>query len=270
MGNNLETIRVRQPMPAVFVSHGSPMVALETGPFQQALSRFGERWRPNAILVVSAHWTTGDEIRVTSAPKHSTIHDFSGFPRLLYELRYDAPGSPELAARIAALLNDVGFAASLDARRGLDHGAWVPLRFLYPDASVPVVQVSLPFAVSPEELFRLGGLLASLRDEGMMILATGGIVHNLARLDFAHQNREPFDWAVAFDEWFSETAGAWGLAELFRYFETAPHAAYAVPTPEHFHPVFVAVGAATPGAKIESIFEGFQYGSLSMRSFTIA
>jgi 4,5-DOPA dioxygenase extradiol len=245
------------------------MVAIETGPYQDALRRFGREHRPEAIVVFSAHWDTGAEIRIGSAARHRLIYDFGGFPRALYELEYGAPGDPGLAGRIGAMLRDAGFAPSLDESRGLDHGVWVPLRLMVPEAVTPTVEVSLPTSLEPEALYRIGGALAPLRREGVLILGSGGIVHNLARLDWSHRDRPPEPWAEAFDSWVRSRLLAGAADELFRYAD-APHAALAVPTNEHFFPIFAALGAAQDGFRVEPISEGFQYGTLSMRSFALA
>jgi 4,5-DOPA dioxygenase extradiol len=246
------------------------MVAIETGVYQDALERFGREQRPEAIVVVSAHWESGDTVRIASAAKHRQIYDFGGFPGELYELKYEAAGDPELARRIDGMLRDADVPSALDAARGLDHGVWVPLRLIYPKADVPVVELSIPGSRSPAELFRIGALLSPLRSEGVLIVGSGGIVHNLGRLDWRHRDGPPQDWALAFDRWFAAKLDAWDIDGLLRYQQTAPSAALAVPTNEHFHPVFVALGAAGEGGRIERIHEGFQYGTLSMRSFAVA
>lgn len=258
-----------QIIPAAFVSHGSPMVALEHGPYQLALERFGEQLHPAAIAVISAHWKSGAEVRLTSADNHHLIYDFGGFPKPLYELRYDAPGNPALALRMQSLLAESPFPVRLDEARGLDHGVWIPLRFMVPQADVPVVELSLP-AADPRALFALGQALEPLRSEGVLILASGGIVHNLARLDWHHRDRPAEPWAQAFDAWFAERLESRDWEALFRYRELAPHAALAVPTSEHFDPVFIALGAASGFAQVANIHQGFEYGSLSMRSFALS
>jgi 4,5-DOPA dioxygenase extradiol len=257
-------------MPVAFVSHGSPMVAIETGSFQEALGRFGREQRPRALVVISAHWESGDTVRITSAAAHHLIYDFGGFPKELYELQYEAAGAPELARRIEGILRDADVLSALDAARGLDHGAWVPLRLLYPQAEVPIVELSIPGTRSPAELFRIGELLSPLRSEGVLILGSGGIVHNLRRLDWGHRDGLAEAWALDFDRWFAAKLEAGDIDGLFRYVQTAPSAALAVPTNEHFHPVFIVLGAAGKQGRIERIHEGFEYGTLSMRSFAVA
>ena len=246
------------------------MVALENGPYQQALADFGALHIPKAIVVISAHWVTGSELKITSSSSHATIHDFAGFPRTLYEIEYNAPGAPELAKRIESILSHTGIHSTLDSARGLDHGAWVPLRFLYPKADIPVIQISLPILKTPEELFKIGTALAPLRKESIMILGSGGIVHNLGMIDPMHRDRQPEPWAETFDGWIAEQCELGDTEELFHYQQKAPYAALAVPTPEHFLPLFIALGAGSGSLNVKTIFEGFAYGTLSMRCFSIS
>jgi 4,5-DOPA dioxygenase extradiol len=257
--------------PALFVSHGSPMVAIEDDPWGRALADFGARTpRPRAAVVVSGHFEAPEPLRVTGSPQPETIHDFYGFPDELYGIRYRAPGDPALAKRIAGLLEGAGFAAAVDPKRGLDHGAWVPLRFLYPDASVPVIEVSQPAPGSTERLLEIGAALAPLRDERIAIVGTGGVVHNLRRIDpSADASGRVADWASEFDSWFAERLAAMDVEALADYRRRAPHAALAVPTPDHFEPVFAVLGSAAAGERATTIHEGFRYGTISMRSFVL-
>jgi 4,5-DOPA dioxygenase extradiol len=234
------------------------------------LEGFGREHGPSAVIVISAHWESGDTVRITSAAKHHLVYDFGGFPPELYELTYEAGGAPELAERILGLLREADVRSALDPARGLDHGVWVPLRLLYPEAGVPIVELSIPVKRSPAELFRIGELLSPLRSEGVLILGSGGIVHNLGQLDWGLRDGPAKAWALDFDRWFAAKLEAWDIEGLFRYKQIAPSAALAVPTVEHFHPVFVALGAARGQGPIERMHEGFQYGTLSMRSFAVA
>jgi len=241
------------------------MSALGGDDHAAALRAFGDTQQPRAIVVISAHWQMPRPLRITAWDQAPLVYDFGGFPKELYDIAYPAPGDPSLAARIAGMLKG----ATLEKRRGLDHGAWVPLRLAWPDAGIPVVQLSLPEA-SPEELFQLGTALRPLREEGILIAGSGGIVHNLRRVQLWDKNAALDPWAVEFDGWVAARIEAGEIQELFSYRGSAPHAALAVPTPEHFDPLFVALGAAFPEEKAETIFEGFQYGNLSMRSFAFA
>jgi 4,5-DOPA dioxygenase extradiol len=254
-------------LPAVFVSHGSPMVAIETGKYQDALAAFGAGVSPKAILVVSAHWDTRNEISITSRDRNSVIYDFGGFPAELYALKYDAPGSPALATEIASILRPT-HAVELDSSHGLDHGAWVPLRLMFPRADIPVVELSIPTSFSPQDLFQIGKLLAPLRERGVLILGSGGIVHNLRAVHLSNQHGPAEPWAEQFDRWFADALAAREFHQLFGY-ESAPNSRLAVPTPEHFVPAFVVMGAAENAKALNTIYEGFEYGTISMRSFAL-
>lgn len=256
--------------PAVFISHGSPMVAVERGPFQDALAAFGRLARPSAIVAISAHWGSSTSVSISAPERYETIHDFGGFPPALYELTYSPPGSPELALRIAGLLNSAGWTSEITSTRGLDHGVWIPLRLMYPEASIPVVQLSVPLDATPQQLYDLGTTLRPLRSENIMIFGSGGIVHNLRMFRGGPVDQPVEPWVREFDDWFKVKLEQRKIVDLIGYRELAPQAELAVPTFEHFAPVFIVLGAAPDSDKIEIIFEGFQYGALSMRSFAIA
>lgn len=254
--------------PVLFVSHGAPTVALEEDGFAAALRAFSASVpRPRAVLVVSAHWTTPWEIGITSAARHRLIYDFAGFPDALYRIAWPAPGAPDVAARAAALVEGAGFRARLDPVRGLDHGAWIPLRIAFPEPEIPVAQFALPELEAPV-LARLGAALAPLRDDGVLLVASGGLVHNL-RLVLGDP-RAPVDpWAREFDAWAAARIDALDVDGLARWREEAPYAARAVPTPEHLDPVFVALGARREGERPETIYDEFRHGNLGMRSFAL-
>jgi 4,5-DOPA dioxygenase extradiol len=253
--------------PVLFVSHGAPTVALEQGAFADALARFGAAVRPRSVLIVSAHWTTPWEIGITSAARHRLIYDFSGFPEELYRIQWPAPGAPDVAARAAALLEGAGFRARLDPVRGLDHGAWVPLRLAFPGADVPVAQLALP-AVAPEMLLRLGAALASLRAEGVLLVASGGLLHNLGLVRF-DETAAPDAWAREFDAWAAARIAALDVEALLRWRDEAPHAKRAAPSSEHLDPLFVALGARLPADRVELLHQDIRYGNLGMRSFVL-
>lgn len=246
------------------------MIAVESDPWGRALTEFAERLpRPRAVIVVSGHFEVAGPVRVTASPSPPTIHDFGGFPQELYDIRYPARGDPGLAALAVRLLGESGFPARLDTERGLDHGAWVPLRFLYPQADVPVVEISQPLRRNPEDALRMGAALSRLRDEGVLLLGTGGVVHNLRQIDPADAPDRVADWALAFDAWVAERLSAMDAAGLASYRTTGPHAELAVPTPEHFDPIFVVLGSTIAGERVRTIYEGFRFGSVSMRSFAV-
>jgi 4,5-DOPA dioxygenase extradiol len=240
------------------------MLALDGEAWGLAVSAFGKRLPPlRAILVCSAHWEATGPFRLSSAELPGVLHDFGGFPEALYALDYPAPGSPELAAEAAGLLTKAGLDSILDPERPLDHGAWVPLRYLKPDASIPVVQLSLPRPRTPELLLAAGRALAPLRESGVLILGSGGIVHNLRRLDWEGTSG-PEPWAIAFQSWIHAQLIA-GHAAALKDWKQAPGSTESVPTSEHLDPLFVALGAS--GRPPELLYDGWQLGSLSLASY---
>jgi 4,5-DOPA dioxygenase extradiol len=222
--------------------------------------------RPEAILISSAHWETSVPM-LTGNPRPSTIHDFGGFPAELYQLRYPAPGAPELAARAVALLKNADITAGIDGCRGLDHGAWVPLRFMFPDADIPVVQLSLQPALGTAHHLRLGRALAPLASEGVLIIGSGHTTHNLR--DWAGQRRrsEPLRYAQAFAGWLHDRLAANDTEAIVAYREQAPDAERAHPSDEHFLPLFIALGAAGEHPVAERIIEGYEGGALALDSY---
>ncbi len=253
-------------LPALFLAHGSPMVALAADAYTQALERAADAIpRPRAVLAVSAHWEAPLPLRVTAAARPPLLYDFAGFPAELHRLEYPAPGDPALAAEVVARLAAAGFPAVPDPRRGFDHGVWVPLRRLYPRAEVPVVALSLPAGAAPARLLALGRALAPLRDAGVLVLGSGGIVHNLRRLVWEDRDAPVEPWARAFDDWVRARLEARDLAGLAAYRATAPHAALAVPTTEHFDPLLVVAGSAGDEERVVDLYAGFHHGTLSMR-----
>ena len=243
------------------------MSALGTDRLAAGLREVGERVRGmKAIVTISAHWQIPLPVRITAWRRASLVYDFGGFPDALYRLEYPAPGDPALAEHIAGLLRASGIDAALETRRGLDHGAWVPLRLAWPDAATPALQLSLPLA-EPRRIFDLGRALRPLREEGVPIVGTGGIVHNLARVRFGALAGAVDEWAAEFDAWVAARLAAGDLESLFDYRKLAPHAAEAAPTSEHFDPVFATLGAAFDGEQPVTLIEGFDLGSLSLRSF---
>ena len=254
-------------LPTLFLSHGSPMHSIDPGGAGTAWASLGRRLgKPRAVLIASAHWET-DVPMLTGNPKPQTIHDFGGFPRELYDIRYPAPGAPDVAARAVALLKRAGMAAGIDGCRGLDHGAWVPLRWIYPDADVPVVQLAVQPARGTAHHVELGRALAPLADENVLIVGSGHTTHNLRDWMASRQRGESQSYAHEFAEWVHAALARGDTDALVRYRDLAPHAVRAHPTDEHFLPLFVAWGAAGERPKIERVVEGIEGGVLSMDSY---
>lgn len=252
-------------MTSLFISHGAPTFALEPGLAGPALGRLGQELpRPTAVLVVSPHWMT-PEVRVGLAQTPATIHDFNGFEPALYKLQYPAAGHPALARKALALLEEAGWNPVADAQRGLDHGAWVPLRHLYPDASVPVFQVSLPVHLDSNSAWQLGQTLAPLQEEGVLIVGSGSLTHNLYEVRWGDDNEA--EYARAFSQWIRDAVQAGDHQRLVNALSLAPHAQRAHPTTEHFLPLLVALGASGPDADASVIEGGIEHGVLAMDSF---
>lgn len=254
-------------LPTVFVSHGAPVLALDAGATGRRLATLAAALpRPEAILVVSAHWDTAAP-RVGSTARPRTIHDFHGFPEALYRLDYPAPGAPQLASRVQGLLAESGIAAALDPQRGLDHGAWVPLRLMYPDAAIPVTQLSLQSRIGPAHHYRLGRALSALRHEGVLVMGSGSLTHNLAEIGSPAAHGSRASYVPAFREWVQTALAAGDLERLFDYRERAPHAVRAHPTEEHLLPLFAALGAAGAQHRVRHVHAGVTYGILAMDIF---
>ena len=250
--------------PVLFIGHGSPMNAVEDNEWSRAWYALGKRLpQPRAVLCISAHWQTAG-IRVCSAESPRTIHDFGGFPPALYRIEYPAPGDPALAKRVAGLLDPV-LEPVLDAEYGLDHGAWQVLLHLFPDANVPVVQLSLDLRRPGPQHFAIGRMLAPLRDEGVLVVGSGNIVHNLQRLDF--RDPRPPEWANAFRDRVNGHIAAGEFATVADL-ESLPDANLAAPTPEHYLPLLYALAMARPGDDLE-IFNDDVWSTLSMTSLAI-
>ncbi|MCW5658287.1 MAG: dioxygenase [Burkholderiaceae bacterium] len=264
-------------LPSLFVSHGSPMMALEPGAAGAFLRTLGPAidaafGRPRTIVVASAHSLTR-EPALLAAPRHETVHDFGGFPEALYRLRYDAPGGHAMAPRVAQLVRDAGLPIHVLQDGGLDHGIWVPLRYAYPDVDVPVLPLAFPPDWSPRRLFELGRALAPLRAEGVLVLGSGSITHNL-RLVFSRRSHdrtaadgEPeMPESAAFRSWFAERSAAQDHEALFDYRAQAPHAALMHPSDEHLLPWYVAAGAGHEGPTLR-LHDSVQAGCLGMDTY---
>ncbi len=257
-------------MPTVFISHGAPTIALEDQPSRRFLSALGGRLaRPRAIVVVSAHWETTD-VCVLDGASLNTLHDFYGFDPAYYELRYPVRGASDVAAGIASRLGAAGIRVSCDSERGLDHGAWIPLSLMYPAADIPVTQISVCPAQSALFHWRVGRALSALHHDGVLILGSGAMTHNLE--EFRRHRTTPDalptpPWAHEFCAWAAERIESGDDDALIGWRDTAPAAALAHPSNEHFLPLHVAMGAAGVSWTGERIHHGFMYGAIGMDAY---
>jgi 4,5-DOPA dioxygenase extradiol len=255
------------PLPTLFLSHGSPMTAVEPGAAGAAWSALGRALPvPRAILVVSAHWETGLPM-VTGSAAPETMHDFGGFPDVLYTLRYPAPGAPEVAAEIAAALKAAGITAGIDGCRGLDHGAWVPLLHMVPQADVPVLQLSVQPARGARHHLELGEALAGLPSRGILIVGSGHATHNLRDWMVHRRAPSPLPYVAAFAEWLAQSLADDDRESLAHWRERGPEASRAHPSDEHFLPVLVALAAAGRHPRVARVHRDVVDGALAMDAF---
>lgn len=253
-------------LPSLFVSHGAPTTLLDGGPVHRFLAAYSAGLpRPEAVIVVSAHWEE-PHVRVTGAARPATIHDFGNFGPELARFRYPAPGAPELAGEIVAMLTLAGMEAELDDERGLDHGAWVPMALLYSEADVPVVQVSVNPWAGPSWHLALGRALAPFRERSL-ILASGNLTHNLHEITWRNAQGPVQPWAQAFADWMSQALAEGREQDLLDYRRQAPFAVRNHPTEEHLLPLFAAMGAAGPGARAHRIHASHSFGTLAMDAY---
>ncbi|KRE97796.1 extradiol ring-cleavage dioxygenase [Frateuria sp. Soil773] len=251
-------------LPSLYVSHGSPMTALQPGAVGERLAGLAAALpRPRAVVVASAHWLTAQP-QLGSAAQPETIHDFFGFPAPLYEVRYPAPGAPALAAEAAALLAAAGLPAQPAPAQGLDHGMWVALRLLYPQADIPVVPMAIQPQQGPAHHLALGRALAPLREQGVLVVGSGSITHNLHDLRAGYGAGREAPYVKPFIGWIEQRLAAGDTGALLDYRRQAPFAERAHPTDEHLLPLFVALGAAGPGARAQRIEAGIDHGILAM------
>jgi len=252
-------------MPVLFLGHGSPMNAIESNDYTRSQSSLGKTLpRPQAILMISAHWMTRGATYVTHMAKPETIHDFGGFPQALFDVQYPAPGSPGLAEKILTLVADPKIVAD-DDQWGLDHGTWSVLKHIYPAADIPVVQLSLDMTRPAEFHFELGKKLKPLRDQGIMIMASGNIVHNLRIISW-DEKAKPLSWSVEFDEWVKTQIDHRDFKALVFDATKTEVGRLSIPTPEHYYPLLYILGASDINDEVSHIIEGIQNASISMRS----
>ena len=250
-------------LPTLFISHGSPMHAIEPGAVRGVWENLGRTLaRPKTILVASAHWETKIPA-LTGSARPATIHDFYGFPKPLYQIQYPAPGAPDVALRAIQLLDEENLKAIADTQRGLDHGAWSPLLYMYPDADIPVVQLSVQTGLGTRHHLALGRALAPLADEGVLILGSGHMTHNLRE----RRDGPPAGYVREFQDWVKQRIDDHDLDTLADYRSLTPHGARAHPTDEHFLPLFVALGAAARDYKAERLYDGIETGALAMDAY---
>ena len=251
--------------PVFFIGHGNPMNAVWDNDFTRSLTALGKRIdKPNAVLVISAHWETiGTYVSVHPQPR--TIHDIGGFPEELYQFHYPSAGHPEFARMLREMvtLADV----KEDHLMGLDHGAWTILKYIWPDADVPVFEISMDYTRSPQYHFQLAAQLKELRKKGVLILCSGNIVHNVAMMDWKDIDAKPYDWTLEFDAFVKKQIDDRNMAALLNY--SSASSRLAVPTDEHYMPLVYAMGLVQGNEDIQHIFEGYQYASLSMRCLQI-
>lgn len=266
-----ESSPATQKMPALFVGHGSPMNAIEDNPFTQSLRKLGEIFKkegkkPAAILVVSAHWLTRGSF-VNSSPKPKTIHDFGGFPQALFDMQYPAPGSPEKAketALLSHLLHET-------EEWGLDHGTWSILVHLFPEADIPVFQLSIDYHQPMQYHLDLAREIRSLREKGVLVIGSGNIVHNL-RMSLPKlqtSDSSPYDWALEFDTWVAEKIALGDYAALTNYEQIGAAGKLSVPTPDHYIPMLYTLGLAESKEAVQQVYEEVSYGGISMRTFQV-
>ncbi|MGZ6225730.1 MAG: 4,5-DOPA-extradiol-dioxygenase [Syntrophales bacterium] len=258
---------MRKTMPAIFLGHGNPMNALERNSWTDAWSAIGkEITKPEAIVAVSAHWYV-PYTSVTAMTAPQTIHDFGGFPRALYEVKYPAPGSPELATRVQELLEPL--AVGRDMQWGLDHGTWSVLYHVFPHADIPVIQLSIDNLQPAAFHYEIGKRLAPLRDEGVLIIGSGNLVHNLHAYAWGQRNMEPFDWAVEFEQLVCKLLLAHEDRSLIEYEELGSNAMLSIPTPEHYLPLLYVIGLRRKNERVSFPVQGVDGGSVSMLAVQI-
>lgn len=248
-------------IPALFLAHGSPMIALEDTPYTQFLGTLSSEFSPKAIVIFTAHWES-DLIHISSREdQYDTIYDFGGFADELYAIQYPARGSTKIALKLKERFEQQGLPVQLDTTRGLDHGVWTLLHRVYPEANIPVIQLSVNPALPVKEQFRIGEALRGLGKEDILVVGSGGTVHNLRKIKWGQQT--PEDWAVEFDTWLIDKIQRRDLDSLFKYDELAPHAQLAVPRAEHFVPLFLAFGSGDPASSPKVLHRSYDLGTLS-------
>jgi len=252
-------------LPTLFVAHGAPLLAIENNEYTQFLHVLGKNLpKPKAIVLFSAHWESPTQ-KVSDVDQFETIYDFGGFPEALYQMKYPAKGNSDMTKEIVNLFTKEEVPFQIDTTRGLDHGAWIVLKMLYPNADIPVISMSVNPRLTPDEQYTIGKSLSILREQDVLIIASGGTVHNLGVLNVAKDNGTVDQWAIQFDKWIEKHLSTWDLNSLFHYDSLAPAAEFAVPPygKEHFIPLFYAMGAADQEKSATLLHRSYRYGNLS-------
>ena len=265
----LETLPATDPMPVVFVGHGTPFSVIDPNVWTEQWGRVGPTLpRPAAILMISAHWLTRG-ISLVTGNTPSMNYDISGFPREIYEFRYSAPGHPAVAQEVTRAL-DGHTAVARDTAWGLDHGTWLPLKYMYPDADIPVLQLSVDFSRPPQFHYELGQRLRTLRSKGVLVIGSGNVVHNLRERGGTGVTETPRDWAIEFDRRMASAIAGGRHEEAINFLSLGSLASLAHPSYDHFLPLLYTLGLVEPGGAIETFCEGFQWPGISMRSLVLA
>jgi 4,5-DOPA dioxygenase extradiol len=255
-------------MPSLFIAHGAPTLAMEDNNYTRFLKELGKSLpQPKAIVLFTAHWESQIPL-ISGVQQYEMIYDFYGFPEEMYRMVYPAKGDPDLARKIQEAFSQQGITSQIDINRGIDHGAWVVLQLLYPQADIPVVVLSVNPGLSPGEQYHLGKALSKLREEDILIIGSGGTVHNLRAVNWRSTGVD--NWALQFEEWLKDHVEKWDLPSLYGYEKKAPFAAQAVPRNEHFIPLLLAMGAADSSRHATLLYREFQYGNLSLTCWKFA
>lgn len=253
-----------QKMPVLFIGHGNPMNAIANNPYTQTLHKLGKDLpRPRAILCISAHWLTGN-LQITAMNQPRTIHDFYGFPQELFAVQYPAPGAPDIAQDIFDLLK-TDYPVTLDETWGLDHGTWSVLKHIYPAADIPVLQLSIAIRQSPQFQFDIGKKLAPLKDQGILIVGSGDIVHNLRVINFS-STAPAFPWAESFNQWTQDKLDEKNFSAIVNASLLREDGKLSIPTPDHWYPFLTSLGAADENQRPLVIYDGIENSSISMKS----
>ncbi len=249
----------------LFICHGSPELAIQNNEYTRLLLELGKRVRPKAIVIFTAHWESHILTISSTDDTYDMIYDFGGFARELYSIKYPARGSSTIAERLQFMLESRGIQTRIDENRGLDHGSWVVLKHMYPEADIPVIQVSVNPKLLPEKQYEIGRAIQQLGEEDVLVIGSGGTVHNLFTVDFEATESEA--WAVEFDDWLIEKVQKNDMASLFAYRQLAPHGKRAVPSEEHFVPLFIILGCRLDEKTPQLLHRSYDYGTLSYICF---